>query len=143
MVVFLVYRKIQLLFSAYNDIHKRGVMPLAIFLTIVTFAVGAYPLISQFDELDLVLVIILINVWAMAFTVLRTCFYITAFVHSESGDIIGEKRGLGNSKLLRKYWNSFPTMKIYFFETNYFETGTSLVILDFAINMTINLVLLE
>lgn len=158
-----IYREIQLLFLRYNEIHKNLVIPLIISCMMISFCCAAYPLISKRVHLDSFVAFLLANVWLTSIVILRTCFTIPLAVHVTSSEVTSGK-GLSQAlklhhnntvapsnkltpsgwsiKLMRKYWESFPTVKIHF-SANFFERRTPLLILDFCITITVNLILLR
>lgn len=147
------YREVQLLFQRYNEIHKGDMIPLYILASISSFCVGTYPVITKYKELDIVSIFIGGNIWATSLILMRTCFYVPILVYGKSSFLTSGKNFMlasknlngsaGSAKMLRKYWKSFPPAKIFFFSSNFFEGKTPLVILDFAINVTVNMILID
>lgn len=45
-------------------------------------------------------------------------------------------------QIVKMCWRSLPTLEVFFFEGNFFENTTPLVILDICLNCAINLMLL-
>lgn len=161
-----MWREVQLIFKRYNGIHQKELMPMEIIFVICSFSGAAYPLISMYKKLDMIVILICGNVWSISLLAMRTCLSLPMKVFAD-GEVIVSGKGLyklfgeseGKSKslfksckndaklistsLARKYWDSLPKQKIYFFSNNFFERKTPLVILDFAINILVNLILIQ
>lgn len=163
----LVYRETQLAFFRFNEVHQRELMPFLISLVVVTFSVSSYILVAFHQNAMGIIIVLVIIMLVMSFAVLGTCFTLMMYVDVTSSSIISSRKGLleaflkqgqhysrkGSSsgvngtsfsfKLLRKFWKSFPPLRIYFFSNNFFEKGTPLNVLNFSINLTVNFILME
>lgn len=153
----LIYREIQLLFQCYNEISKGLLMPTIILYNILSLCVSSYPLISEYDKMESIFTFFfLINILVVAIMVLFTCLGLPGEVYKTGKELVG---GVGieanvdylrnrvgccrEVRIVKKFWKSCPNVKIFFFSSSFFERCTQLSILDFAINITVNLILLS
>lgn len=146
-----IYREIQLLCGLHNHLHKMTLMPVTIINTISVFSVSFFILMSRKITTDFLTTLIFGNCVLLAIGIMLLIFHLCVKLYLESQDILMMQQDLvfegpnfqRQSKLAKKYWRSFTVFKVFFFETNYFDGSTPLVILDFALDCVINLILCE
>lgn len=151
-----IYREIQLLCWDYNSIHKLAVIPPLLILGVMGISVSLFVIAYLSKSGDIMGILIFCNVLANSIWVILLWFHLALSLHNESRRLL--KSGVHTQvnqdnlilqskreeeRLLLRYWKSFPVLKIYFFESNFFESSTPLVILNFSMGCAINLILLE
>lgn len=149
-------REIQLLCQIYNDIHKRNVIPLVIILGVISNSFSLYILVSNWTCINLQISVIFGNCVIVAFGIILLAFHLAVKLYIESKNLFRlhmfqnnfrcEENSLLRRKdkiLIKKYWRSFTDLKIFFFEANFFEGSTPLVILAFSMNCAVNLILFD
>lgn len=142
-----MYREVQLLCRLYNAVHQHHIIPGTLIIGIMLFTVCIYTLVSSWSQLDLKLLLIFSNALAIGTGVILFSFHLAARVNSESEQFLrsglthAEWKGGKRWGILKRQWRSLPVLRIYFFEHSFFERMTPLVILNFAITISINLIL--
>lgn len=147
------FRETQIFCNFYNCTYQRQVIPAIIILAVVGFTSSLFALVSAWDTLGFQTVVIFGDSVIGTGAVILLVFHLAIIINAESKNLCGfqfpleqlNKSAVAKFKksTLLRYWRSFPVLKIFFFESNYFESGTTLEILNFAINCSINLILLE
>lgn len=150
-----MYRETQLFCSYYNRIHKICFNPPLIIIGITGTAVSLFMLVSYGGNLDAKSALMLGDLLVVCVGHIMLTFDFGVKLYIESSDLLTSKayaRNCGKSTFLqspkdriavRRYWRSFPILKTYFFQSNFFESTTPLVLLNFAMGLAINLILLE
>lgn len=149
----LFYREIQLVCCIYNKIHKMLVVPALILTYGFGCTVGLYMLMSTFVEKKLQTLIVFCNLLVMSISAIMLAFQFAAKFYMKSKRLLMSQSRRKHDEIsiymlnrrdcvaMKRYYRSFHILKIYFFQDNFFEENTSLVLLDFSINNAINLVL--
>lgn len=150
----LMFREIQLLCNLYNGIHQHQLIPGVMIITVLGASVSLFAMVSGSASMDVTTVLIFGNGFVNAIGTTFLCFYFAAKLFTESkeltikhgcmeqgGELILAGEGVRQKRLLKRYWRSFPCLKIFFFERNFFECSTPLVILGFSMNFAINMIL--
>lgn len=147
-----MYRETQLLVWYYNDLHKLGIIPAIIVLLVAGLPVATSCIVSTWKKVDTptaavlgVMIVISVEIILLAFHLPLKIYATTK--HLLPTPAISFARPIlslnkQDTRIMNRYWRSFPLLKIYFFESNYFENDTPLVILNFSIGCAINLILL-
>lgn len=145
-----MYREMQLMCGRYNSIHKSCFIPQTLIMGVSIYFVSLATLVSAWSNLDVKAVMIFSNSLGVGTGIILLCFHLATRLHEETKLFLKSRSHLHltncrSSKrgIVRRYWKSFPVLKIYFFETNFFERETPLVILDFAMNLAVSLILLH
>lgn len=152
-IIVLMYRETQLACNAYNQLHQLLVIPTLIFTLMMATKVSLFTLMSKFVKKKLETLLLFGNGLAICLSGMTLAFEYVVKVYRESDRLIMQPcswmhdeitchlptRRLGI--IIKRYSRSFPTLKIFLFESNFFEGNTSLVMLDFSINCAINLIL--
>lgn len=145
---FKAYREIQVLTSLYNVTHRNTCMVGIVVVTIISSVTFSYMALGNFRELHpiMLLACVLLTCTANAQILLSfqlpTQVYTTCITIHKNLDkylLVQTKR---DKKWMMRFWISCPVMKVEFFG-NYFDDLTSLVILKFCVDATINLILLK
>lgn len=149
-----IFREIQLLSTMYNEFHKTYVIPGTIIVAISGCSTSLYIFIAGRSELLLMPILMYANGAAICSFYIVGGFHLAVRLFAAGKEIV-ESIGCGKrtfhrilcigrqeGRILRKYWKSFPVVKIYFFEGN-FDRRTPLTLLEFSISITINLILCE
>lgn len=128
-------------------------MPPLIIVGAMTTSVAIFVLVSASESLDVQTAIISENMVLIGLAVILVVFHLALKIFEESKSMLRSQIWCrGNSSFLlharcrrvfQKYWRSFPCLKIYFFQGNFFESSTPLVILDFSMSCAVNLLLLK
>lgn len=150
-----MFRETQLLCSSFNDIHKLHVNPQIILIGVTGLAMSLFMLVSSGESMNVQSALIFGDLMLITAAVIFLTFYFAVKVYEESKTVLMSKlfvvkhygkfatvNGMKIQKAIRRYWRSFPVLKIFFFESNFFENGTPLVFFDFSIGCAINLILL-
>ncbi len=151
-----MYREIQLLSSIYNKMHRFLLVPVYIITAVVIFSCCTYIIITRYNEMHILGMMIFTNGMIFGTLIMLFCFHFPATVFGTSGVtmkrckvatrmIVVKSEGVSAMKvrLLKKYWKSFPPIKIYFFHRNFFGKVTPLVLFKFSSRIAINLMLLD
>lgn len=144
-----MYREIQLLCSLFNELHKLHVIPASILIAMVGTSVSLFMLVSRRVDKDFQITFLFGNCLVLGIAVILLGFHFAVKLYSDNRNLLILQPYLRNTKtsterrMMRKYWRSLPLLKIFFFQSNFFESTTPLVILDFSMNLAINLILLE
>lgn len=122
----------------------------------MVFSCSAFILTTRFEELHFTGFSIFSNAWLLGTMIILFCFHFPASVFRTSGStlrqckiatrlvVVKSKRSNWEQvRLLSKYWRSFPTIRIYFFNRNYFGKLTPLVLFKFSSRISINMMLME
>lgn len=150
-IVVQMFREAQLLCAIYNDIHKRHMIPLSMVMAVAGSSISLFALVSRWSNMDLKTVLVFGNGVAMGINVVVITFRLAVKLRVESNMIkplfVRRERNNGidkkSSRILQRYWKSFPAFRVSFFETNFFDRNTPLVMLHFIFDGTINLILLD
>lgn len=149
-----MFREVQLLCCFYNDIHKKRIMPTYVLHWVLCSSVTLFTVVSKFVR-DPLAMLIFGNGLAMSIGTIMLVYHLPVKLFIESSNLMDSKPysqwkkrsvALEDQKIVqltRRYWRSFPILKVFMFETNFFDSSTPLVILDFSINQAINLILCE
>lgn len=144
-----IYREAQLLGWLYNDIHKHLLIPVFLLMTVAGVSVCLFQLVSQWDNLNLETMLVFGNGVIVGINIVLITFRLAVKLYKESEHSLLSKISTMHAKnqterrAAKMYWKSFTILKIYFFETNFFERATPLVVLNFIISCAINMILLE
>lgn len=144
-----LFREIQLLCRLYNSVHQHHIIPGTVIIGVMIYTVCLYTLVISWSHLDLKTLLIFSNSLAIGTAIILACFHLACRINTESKQFLetwntfkeikgGSKRKLA---ILRRYTKSIQPLKIYFFESNFFERMTPVVILNFAMTAAINLIL--
>lgn len=137
-----LFREVQLLNLRYNDLHKYLIVPGILLEGLFLPAVTEFILIAHWRKMDTVSIITVADSCFDGVVMILLCFHFAVKVYVANESSLKARKNVHFGKLWRRYWKSFKTLKIFFFVNNFFERLTPLIILQFAINLTINLVLL-
>lgn len=148
-----MFREIQLIAWFYNDLHKLGIIPAILVLVLSDLPVSISSIVTRWKYMDPQAAILFGAGVVMSAEVILLAFHIPLKIYATSKQLLvpTSGRSLGrpilylnkrDTKMMNRYWRSFPVLKIYFFESNFFESNTPLVLLDFSISCAINLILL-
>lgn len=149
-VVIKMFREIQLLCRIYNDIHRLHLIPATIIIFGMAGTCSLFVVVSRWEMLDFQGMIIYGDGLVTCVTVILLLFHITVKIYVQSQNVLGLQRHMLQSAISsnrRRYryvircWRSFPVLKVFFFESNFLETSTTLEILNFNFNWAINLIL--
>lgn len=150
-----MYRETQLLCYFYNSIHKIAVNPPLILIGITGPAVALSMLVSFWEKVDLETGLVVVDLMVVCIGVLLLTFHFGVKLFIECKNFLVLKaygkhygkvhysRGTRDKMAMRRYWRSFPLLKIFFLQSNFFESTTPLVMLNFSMSLAINLILLE
>lgn len=154
-VIVIMNREIRIICGVYNEMHKLIVTPSLIVTFVISIAVPMFMLVSKSVVKDLqnVLLFGFIEVIGVTFILLAFQLAVNLYVESNKlfvgkgsqrhDEMTGHLQSNKERHLIKRYSRSFPVLKIFFFESNYFEGNTTLNILTFAINCSIQLILCE
>lgn len=166
---FKMFREIQLLANIYNRMHRFLLIPVYIVKAILVFSCCCFVITTRFHELHFTGMMIFSNAMSLGIMIMLFCFHFPATVFKTSGvtarkgkiatRMVFLKNKLKSSrggthvdnaneesekfKLMRKYWRSFPLIKIFFFHRNFIGRLTPLVLFKFSSRIAINLMLME
>lgn len=153
-----MFREVQLLFKLYNEMHKSTVFIALILYTNLAFATCGYILVTKHSELNIVYGLILINIWYLQVMLILTClnlpkqtYVVSKVITNGTGlseslrkvKVILGRNEVKSKKQLECFWKSCPPLKILISSGNFFERATPLVLLNFSINLMVNLILLQ
>lgn len=147
----LVYREIQLLCKLYGELFQNQLIGGYVLETPMVFVVCAYILIANWSQLPSVAKFVLANAVLMCIGIFLYVFHFAVKVYTESntmkktacnGNLVTFTNGRGG-KLAKRYWKSMPIVKVGIFNGNFFDEVTPLVILQFSVSTTTNLVLMK
>lgn len=148
-----MFREIQLITWFYNDLHKLGIIPAILALFGSCLPVGISSIVSRWKYMDAQTAAYFGATTVMSAEVILLAFHLPLQIYATSKYllVLVSQNSLGRPNLFRskhdrkimsRYWRSFPVLKIYFFQSNFFENNTPLIILDFTIDCAINLILM-
>ncbi|ODM89341.1 hypothetical protein Ocin01_17341 [Orchesella cincta] len=147
-----VYREIQLISKLFNETHKKSFILIFIAGTSMCVVVSSYCLIRQFSNMDLAALVSFSISLIIPTIVILICFRFSACVFAECSTTLKKHQGMsmvaalretvGCSGLIKRYWKSYPVVKVKFFSDNFFEGETPLVLYQFSIDMAIDLILI-
>ncbi len=148
-----IFREIQLICGLYNEYHKHSVQFGFVLMAPATLAISTFLVISRWEVLDSLALVIFSNFMVTMAAIIILIFRYAVKVYTSSKFIreVVCKREMvtlfrteyGKRKLNVKMWKSLVDLKVYFGGRNYFDRMTCLVLLDFAIGMAINLMLVS
>lgn len=149
----LMHRQVPLLCTVYNELHKSLLTPLVVLNCGIGTAVSLFILMTTILEKEMQILVVFCNLLLISISLLLLAFQFAAkfyvgnkqFVitqfnwkHDEVSNHFESRR---DRDVMKRYCRCYPILKIFCFESNYFEGNTSLVVLNFSINCAINLVL--
>lgn len=146
-----MFREIQVCCGLYNGAHQMRIIPPLIPVCTCCTSMSLFEIVSAWDNMDLQIIFICGGSLIFSCSIVSLGFHFGAtlyvkcrklllsHVYINSTSLVGTK----NKLLMRRYWRSFPFLKIFFLRGNFFEGSTPLVLLDFSISCAINLILLE
>lgn len=143
-----IYRKVQIVISLYNVAHRNTCMVLILLHSIIGSIIFSYLSLGNFRELHPVMLGTCVLIASTLNAQILLAFRIPTQVYTSSRTICRsvERKLLmytcSNIKWMNRFWKSCQIVRIEFFG-NYFDNMTSLVILRFCIDHTINLILLK
>lgn len=148
-----MYRQFQVLVGAYNTLLKTFLTPSYVILSPLLFCAATYTLILMGSRLDVVSLSIMSISLVVSLAMNLICFHFAVELFKKSRLLKGREAALGRrmrnsersrvTKLSKIYWKSFPQMRIYFSDVNFFEDVTCFVILDFSVNQAVSLILVK
>lgn len=145
-----MYREAQLLNRFYNDVHNMGqVIAVFIIMTIVGSSVSIFAVVALWNDMDEQGILVFGNGMAMGFNIVLITFRLAVKLYKESEHALRSKiytafiLSRKEMCLVKRYKKSFTILKIYFSRANFFDRTTPLVLLNFIMNCTINLILLK
>ncbi len=148
-----MYREFQVLVGSYNTLLKPFLTPSYVILSPLLFCAATYTLILMGSRLDLVSISIMSICVVGSLAMNLICFHFAVELFKRSRSLKQREVGLGKrivsgersrvTKLSKVYWRSFPQMRIYFSDGNFFEDMTCFVILDFSVNQAVSLILMK
>ncbi len=152
-----MHRQWQLLIRTYNNLVKTTVALWTLVFSPALFCVSAYVLMAIGTGLDLMSLITLLVLFGIAMSENLICFYFAIQVYKISRVIVRKRylsldnhfckqnynRRFPLAILLKRCWRSFPQMKIYFLDGNFFEDCTCLVIFQFSVEQAVSLILMD
>lgn len=138
-----MYRRIQILCKFYNELHKWYIIMGFIIYMPACVSVCIYLVAARWNELDLMSLLMFSNYAQAASVTIMFVFQfaVKVFMYSSEAVRSGIPKSTKQTALAKRYWKSFSVAKIMFFSSNYFESTTPMIIMDFAVNQAINLVL--
>lgn len=140
----LMYRNIQYICKLYNEFHKKCVIMGFIIYMPACVSVCVYLVAGRWNELDFMSLLMFSNYAQAASVTIMLVFQYAVKVYVVSESIkFNVPRGYRNVALVKRYWKSFQVVKVNFFSSNFFESTTPMVIMDFAVSQAINLVLAD
>ncbi len=127
---------------------QMTVTPTYVILSPLLFSVTVYTLISLGSSMDYSSIMVLIILLSIGTSQNFIGFYFAIQVYKESKPIVDrrllfKRKGGLFAKMVTRYWKSFPVVKVHFFQGNFFEKCTSLVLFDFSVNQALSLVLMD
>lgn len=137
-----LYREIQLLHLQYNSIHRFLLVPGTLVQAICLICITGSTLVLYGNKLDIVSNICMGYSWLDGIFLILLCFHFAVKVHFTSKVILTTGRKLKRTAAWKRYWMSFPAMKVFICSGNFFEKITPVRVLDLGITLTINFVLL-
>lgn len=142
-----MFRETQIICRLYNDIHSMVVIAPVIVSGLMGISVPLCMLVKNWGVLDVQMALIscIVILICVGFVMLISHFAVEFYL--ETKDLLascnfGNYASFRTRRLLVRYWKSFPILRIYFFEGNFFENSTPLVLFNFSLNWAINLILL-
>lgn len=151
-----IYREIQILVDIYNNVFKQPIILGYVTVAPISLSVCSYLVISQWYTLDTSTFLVFVSLGMLSISIITLVFQYAVDIFSTSESLVAcrcwgiNSRRDGNfqgyrrsSRLAKMYLKSMPKVKIRFLSSNFFESQTPLVILDFSISLAINLVLLD
>lgn len=150
-----MYREIQLICKIYNEMHQMKVIPTIMVTTSTATTVSLFTLMSKSVEKKVQTLIVFCNLLLVVICAVVFAFQFAVKFYMEGKRLLGRYSGTRHDEIsnhltrrrerrvMKKYARSFPILKIFFFESNFIEGNTSLIVLNFAITWAINLVLCE
>lgn len=142
-----MFRETQIICGLYNDIHSMFVMAPLIISGLMGISVPICMLVTNWGSLDVQMVLVSCNLILICagFIMLVSHFAVKFYLENKgllASRNFGSQVSMRARKLLERYWRSFPVLKIFFFQGNFFENSTPLVLFDFSLNCAIDLILL-
>jgi len=143
-----IYRQIQLLVAAHNNIHQKVLTVCTTGLYQTCFILPAFVIIRHGDQLlfplivcfGVIIVYALMAIFEIVGAVIVNVFSVSkAVVQSFKSIPVTTK---GNDKWIRKFGKSLPIVKMGLGSGNFFDECTPLVMVDFAITQTVSLLLI-
>lgn len=147
------YREVQLLFTLYNNTHKVLVTGNVVWLLIFTNTIFSYLVVVHYQDLDAFSLMVSVSMIPTSYVSLFALI-VPGSVHSTSLRVHQRisylfvelvKQNCARSKLseLRRYWMSCQKMKICLFSDNFFDSETPLSLVNFCVNNTATLILMQ
>lgn len=139
------YRKIQLLTSRYNAIHRAALVPSYICHVIGFFTYATYVVLAHHQEVGFVGVTLFVTCGCLASGINFTAFGFYASVWKE-GYLVLEMIGRlvkTRGKLFRCQHKALKPVRVEYPPTNFFGMVTPLLFFQWGITWAINLVLLH
>lgn len=145
-------REMQCIAVAYNDLMKRSTVMAFVIMSPLMLFFGVYVIIGN-EEIDIVSIVVGLNAIFLGLAINLTCFtfaqkfFLTSMKVKDKGraslcgSMFGKRRQLRN--IWTRYLKSVPAMKVYLFESNFFDAGTQGNLLQFSINQVISMVLMQ
>lgn len=125
-------------------------------MCILGISVSTFTIVSSWESLNTITAVVFVNGLIASIVGAFLCFYFATKLFMESKDFVKTQGCISSNggyvtlgyeclkrqHLLKKYWRSFPVLKIFFFETNFFERSTPLVILNLSLNVEVSMILI-
>lgn len=150
-IFFQIYRSIQLLTCQYNDIHQSTILTVFMVQTLFVVSMSIHLLVSFGKSLAYPSIFMFATMTLVNGGLQLMLFRMFASFQRKSGGLMKHfknsmymnESSSRSIKLVRKHVNSFATLKIQFFQGNWFDSETPLVLLDFSCNCAISLIMLQ
>lgn len=149
-----MHRHFQILTDTYNKLVKMTIAPIILVLSPLLICATTYTLMILGTKIDALSLVALVTWFGIGLSHNFICFYFAVKVYKTSKSIVQKRTLFGYkqsnkwtsgyfTRLLKMYWRSFPQVRIYFWDGNYFDECTCLVILQFSVDIAINLILMD
>ncbi|CAL8087603.1 unnamed protein product [Orchesella dallaii] len=142
----LFFRQLQLMLISHNWIHKSYAVVAALGQSVFLMTICLYCLVNLHASLLPVHVSFFLSTAAQCFTTIIAVGGTLGDVYSNSGQLLEDIKAeipLQKNTWFRRSFKSWPVQKIRFGQVNFLDRLSPVTLVDFSINLTLNMVLVK
>ncbi|CAL8068665.1 unnamed protein product [Orchesella dallaii] len=139
------FRQIQLITVEFNSYHQKYNAVTKISIMVIGIDIALYALIRLYDSLLAPQILTYVTAVFEFFCGILFAYGLKACVYVASKQLLEDTKGLQGlhgHKWFRRYFRSWPVLKVYMGSVNFIDQVTPLTVLDFAISQLVSLLLL-